>query len=429
MSGGTSGEFEEGETDRGIVRRTRNAVLAWTLVACLTITSIWNASEGDFLWAGLGAGTIALAVVPAVAYRLPAAMLPWEILLFVTAPYVGYVFGGLPRPLATFLVVSALALAVAVEFDAFTPVEMSPGFAVLFTVTVTMATAGVWAVVQWVADSMLGTQTLRSLNTTMWALAAATAMGFLTGGLFAVYFRRIDVTRLGFRTGETPERGSRHETPRRSNSRFGLSERRQRQVVRGFQLALVVVALYGLVNLNVGLLVNAGIALAVMELPAVLERDYDLPIDTGLTLWIVIPVFLHAIGSAGLYDVFGLWDNLTHALSSSLVAAAGYATVRALDVHYDDVYLPPKFVAVYILVFTLAFGVLWELLEFGLDGLASLSGTDSVLAQVSLANTMSDLVFDTVGGVLVAVWGATHLTRVSNALAERLSTEESGRSD
>ncbi|WP_158059297.1 hypothetical protein [Halorussus halophilus] len=424
MSGGTEAEFEEETDDQGVVRRTRNAVLAWTLVVCLAVTAVWSGVEGDLLWAGLGAATIAIAVQPAVAYRLPAAMLPWEILLFVTAPYVGYTFLGVPRPLATFLVVSALALAVAVELDAFTPVEMSPGFAVLFTVTTTMAAAGTWAVVQWVVDFSFGTQTLWSLNAVMWSLAAATAMGFLTGGLFAAYFRRIDVTRLGFRIGETPERESRPETPRESSSRrFGFSERRQRQVVRGFQLALVVVLLYGLVNLNVGLLVNAGIALAIMELPAVLERDYDLPIDTGLTLWIVIPVFLHAIGSVGLYDVFGLWDNLTHALSSSLVAAAGYATVRALDVHYGDVYLPPKFVAVYILVFTLAFGVLWELLEFGLDGLASWTGTDSVLAQVSLANTMSDLVFDTVGGLLVAVWGAAHLTRVSNALAKRMATE------
>ena len=424
MSGGTE-EFGDDTDDQGIVRRRRNALLAWTLVASLAFSSVWSANGGDLLWAGLGLATVALAVLPAVAYREPEAMLPWEVVLFVTAPYVGYALFDLGRPLATFLVVSALALAVAVQFDAFTSVEMSPSFAVLFTVTVTMAAAGVWAVVQWAADLTMGTGMLRSLPTVMWSLAAATGMGFLTGGLFALYFRRADVTRLGFRTGETPERGSRPQTPRESTGdRFGLSERRRRQVVRGFQLALVVVLLYGVLNLNVGLLVNAAIALAIMELPALLERDYDLPIDTGLTLWIVIPVFLHAIGSAGLYDVFGLWDNLTHALSSSLVAAAGYATVRAVDVHSDDVYLPPKFMAVYILVFTLAFGVFWELLEFGLDGLASLSGTDSVLAQVSLANTMSDLVFDTVGGLLVAVWGATHLGRVSNALAEQLATEE-----
>jgi len=81
-------------------------------------------------------------------------------------------------------------------------------------------------------------------------------------------------------------------------------------------------------------------------------------------------------------------------------------------------------VAGFILIFTLAFGVLWELLEFGLDGMASMTGTESVLAQVSLANTMSDLVFDLVGGVLVAVWGGAYLSGVSRSLADKLASEE-----
>ncbi|MGA9401115.1 hypothetical protein, partial [Haladaptatus sp.] len=162
------------------------------------------------------------------------------------------------------------------------------------------------------------------------------------------------------------------------------------------------------------------LAFALMELPAVLERDYHLPVDTGLTLWIVVPVFLHAIGTVGLYESVGLWDQLTHTLSSSLVAAAGYTTVRALDVHADSIYLPRKFMLLFILLFTLAFGVLWELLEFGLGGLATMSGTGSVLSQYSLENTMLDLVFDTVGGIIVAVWGATHLSNVSDAVAARL---------
>lgn len=205
--------------------------------------------------------------------------------------------------------------------------------------------------------------------------------------------------------------------------RLGISQDRQRQATRLMQLALVGIVAIGLDRRNLGVVVNAAIALAVMELPGLLERDYGLPIDARLTLWIVIPVFLHAIGTLGLYQAIGLWDNLTHALSSSLVAAAGYATVRAFDVHDPEVNLPRRFVAAYILVFTLAFGVLWELLEFGLDGLASWTGTRSILAQYSLANTMTDLAFDLVGGVVVAIWGAAYLSGVSKSLADRLTAE------
>nr|WP_211250888.1 hypothetical protein [Haladaptatus cibarius] len=196
-----------------------------------------------------------------------------------------------------------------------------------------------------------------------------------------------------------------------------MSETRQRQVVRAFQLVLVGVLLFGLFEVNVGIIVNTAVALALTEVPALLERNYGLPMDTRLTLWIVVPVFLHAIGTVGLYQSIGLWDQLTHALSSSVVAAAGYTVVRALDVHADSIYLPKEFMFVFILLFTLAFGVLWELLEFGLDGVASMTGTESVLAQYSLGNTMLDLVFDTVGGVVVALWGARYLSHVSDALA------------
>jgi hypothetical protein len=437
----------ETEAEGGIVARRRNAVVTWVLLACIGVAALVSTSRGDFLWTGLGLASIAIAAVPVAAYRRWSATLPWEVSLFVAIPYVLESFDlFLPRSVAAFLVVPALALAIAVEFDAFTVVEMSPGFAVLFVVTTTMAAAGAWAVVQWSVDLALGTRNLRGLSRVMWSLTAATGVGVFAGLLFAVYFRRVDRERLGFWTaGDRGPSAAEAEdsatdadpadsaasadstAPAGSTDAddwLGLSDRDQRRVVRAFQLALVGVLGVGLYELNVGIMVNALVALAVMELPGLLERDFELPIDARLTLWIVIPVFLHAIGSLGLYSMFGLWDNLTHALSSSLVAAAGYATVRAFDVHDPLVYLPRKFVAGFILIFTLAFGVLWELLEFGLDGMASMTGTESVLAQVSLANTMSDLVFDLVGGVLVAVWGAAYLSGVSTTLAERLAEEE-----
>ncbi|WP_135827163.1 hypothetical protein [Halorussus ruber] len=419
----------------GIVARRRNAVATWVLLACIGVAALVSTSRGDFLWTGLGLASIAIAAVPVAAYRRWSATLPWEVSLFVAVPYVLESFDLLlPRSVAAFLVVPALALAVAVEFDTFTVVEMSPGFAVLFVVTTTMAAAGAWAVVQWTVDLALGTSNLRGLYWVMWSLTAATGVGVFAGLLFTVYFRRVDRERLGFWTGRERKSSATESSASKGDADsadadsaddwLGLSDRDQRRVVRAFQLALVGVLAVGLYELNVGVVVNALVALAVMELPGLLERDFGLPIDARLTLWIVIPVFLHAIGSLGLYGMFGLWDNLTHALSSSLVAAAGYATVRAFDVHDPLVYLPRKFVAGFILIFTLAFGVLWELLEFGLDGMASMTGTESVLAQVSLANTMSDLVFDLVGGVLVAVWGGAYLSGVSKSLADKLASEE-----
>jgi hypothetical protein len=192
------------------------------------------------------------------------------------------------------------------------------------------------------------------------------------------------------------------------------------------ELSLVGVLFIGLDRGNVGIVVNAAIALAVTFLPAMLERDYDIPMDAGLTLWITTAVFLHAVGTLGPYSdaTFWWWDHLTHALSSSLVAAIGYATTRALDAHTEDIYFPPRFTFVFILMFVVAFGVIWEVIEFGVGGAANLLGSSKILTQYGLGDTMLDLMFDIVGGVLVAVWGTAYLSDVVGALTDRLDGRE-----
>lgn len=203
---------------------------------------------------------------------------------------------------------------------------------------------------------------------------------------------------------------------------LGISEERQHQLTRLMQVALVGVVVFGLVTLRLGLVVNAGVALAITFLPAVLRRDYRVPIDTGLALWITTAVFLHAMGALGLYTTFGWYDQVAHGFSAMVVAAAGYSAVRAVDLHSDAITIPPRFMFVFILVFILAFGVLWEILEFASGGIASILGRDALLTQYGASDIVYDLVFDAVGGVLVAAWGTVYLSDVARTLARRADT-------
>jgi len=221
----------------------------------------------------------------------------------------------------------------------------------------------------------------------------------------------------------------------RLRDRLGISKRRQRQATRAMQLSLVGFVFVGFYETNPGIVVNSALGLLITYVPALLERDYDIPMDAGLTLWITSAVFLHALGTVGLpgsettfYGPGGIpwWDHLTHALSSSLVAAAGYATVRALDEHHDDIVLPPKFVFVFLLSFVMAFGVFWEVIEFAVMHLDAVFG-GSVLTIYGIGDTILDLVFNTIGGVLVAIWGTAYLTDVSSAVRERISNRATGK--
>jgi Na+/H+-dicarboxylate symporter len=218
----------------------------------------------------------------------------------------------------------------------------------------------------------------------------------------------------------------------RLRDRLGISAARQRQLSRGMQVALVVVLAVGAWQRDAGVLVNAGVALALTYLPGLLERDLGIPMDAGLTLWLTAAVTLHAVGTVGVpgtelesfYRSVGWWDSMTHTLSASVVAGAGYAVVRAVDLHTERIYLPPRFTFVFVLCFVLALGVLWEVFEFVLAELSLLLGMAPVLTQYGIADTMTDLWFNFLGGVVVATWGTAHLTDVVGALASRLDRRQ-----
>jgi uncharacterized membrane protein YjdF len=207
---------------------------------------------------------------------------------------------------------------------------------------------------------------------------------------------------------------------------LGITTRRQKQLARLMEATLIGIVFIGIYEKQFGLVINAGVGVVVTQLVPLLERDYDVPMDPGLTLWIFAAVTFHAIGAVGwfggetLYRGVWWWDHLTHALSASVVAGVGYATVRAIDEHADSVSLPPKFIFVFILLFVLAFGVLWEVLEFAIAITADALGTDPILTQYGLTDTLWDLVFDTLGAIVVATWGSAHLNDVSGYLRERM---------
>lgn len=220
----------------------------------------------------------------------------------------------------------------------------------------------------------------------------------------------------------------------RLRDRVGIDAATQARVAWGMELVLLGILVVGIWDRNTGIIVNTAVGLAVTQLVPLLERDYDIPMDPALTLWITGAVFLHAVGVIGvpgsprnLYASVWWYDHVTHALSASVVAAAGYATARAIDLHTEEVRLPPRFMFVFILLVTLAFGVLWEVIEFVIGEIAATVGGGAVLTQYGLGDSMLDLVFDSLGAVVVAVWGTAYLTDVAGALAARLAEDPDDR--
>ena len=202
---------------------------------------------------------------------------------------------------------------------------------------------------------------------------------------------------------------------------------RHHRLARAVQLLIVAVLLIGLVRRNVPVVVNAAAGLGVTALPAVLRRDFDVPLDPRLGLLITTAVCLHAVGMLGLYETTWWWDHLTHTLSATIVAAIGYTVTRAFDLHSDAVHFPDRFLIVFVLLFTLSFGVFWEVLEFAARGVGEAIGADPVVVQYGVEDTMLDLVFDVAGAAVVALFGVRRLHDAVVAYADwfdrRLGTD------
>lgn len=216
---------------------------------------------------------------------------------------------------------------------------------------------------------------------------------------------------------------SARETPAALSGRLDLSETTGRRVTWASRLLLGGLLAYGLLVRDVPTVTNAGLALFVTWVPAYLERNHRLPLEPELVLWVTAAAVLHALGSAGLYDLVGQWDSLTHALSASLVAATGYTVVRSVDLHSPRVYLPRRVLVAFVVLFILAVGVVWEVAEFAIDTGARSLGTEAALAQHGIDDTAGDLLFNLAGALVAATLGAAYLGGLSETLVGRLGEE------
>lgn len=191
-----------------------------------------------------------------------------------------------------------------------------------------------------------------------------------------------------------------------------IADSTERLLVRAMQGALFAVFAYGLLTVQLGMAIGAGISLGVTLLPAVLRREYDYSMKPSLVLWLTLAVFLHSLGSLGPYLWFSWYDNITHTVSSVVIASVGYVTLRAFEEHSDDIDVPGEFRGVFIVVFVLSVGVVWELVEFGSEGLADILGVQAPLIVMGIDDIVTDMIFNAVGAVILAVFGTGRLSRM-----------------
>ncbi|MGQ4557154.1 hypothetical protein [Halobellus sp. GM3] len=203
---------------------------------------------------------------------------------------------------------------------------------------------------------------------------------------------------------------------------FSVSDGHERVLTRFLQSILAGMMGIGVVTFKLGMVANGAFALGLTLLPAALRREYGYVMNPGLVLWITAAVFLHSVGALGPYSWFSWYDEITHTLSATIIAGFGYAAFRAFERHSAALDVGSRFRFVFVVVFVLAASVVWELLEFASVLLADAVGADPPLSVYGIDDIVTDMIFNTIGAVIVAAAGTEHFAKLAGFFRRRLGT-------
>ena len=138
--------------------------------------------------------------------------------------------------------------------------------------------------------------------------------------------------------------------------------------------------------------------------PAILKKDFNVELPIIFDFAITLSIFLHVIGGyLHFYYLVFFYDHITHLLSSATISLLSVTLLYALTYHFKILKLPPIAFGMLTVFITISMGVFWEFMEWGTD---LMLGTN---LQWGLQDTMMDLLFDTVAGLIVGTFAMLRL--------------------
>lgn len=171
---------------------------------------------------------------------------------------------------------------------------------------------------------------------------------------------------------------------------------------------------------------NALAVLAIMLLtlvPAALGRRFhvvDIPAEFEVlaVVFVFAAMFLGEI--RGYYARYWWWDIALHTTSGLLLGILGFLLVYVLNASKQiDLFMRPRFVALFTFTFAVAVGTLWEIFEFGMDQIFGTNMQKPMFDDPSgLTDTMWDLIVDALGALAISGLGWWHMHRQAPSFVE-----------
>ncbi|WP_413309595.1 hypothetical protein AA0X95_13385 [Bacillus sp. 1P10SD] len=125
------------------------------------------------------------------------------------------------------------------------------------------------------------------------------------------------------------------------------------------------------------------------------KLQFNLPIVISYLIFLVGSQYFGSI--LGWYGL-GWWDTFMHFVSGAILAFSGIALYERLIHRNAGDEISPWFVFLFTLSFAAFGGVLWEVYEFSSDQFFNMT-----LQGGGNKDTMTDLIADTIGGLVIAI--------------------------
>jgi hypothetical protein len=163
------------------------------------------------------------------------------------------------------------------------------------------------------------------------------------------------------------------------------------------------------------------VALLLSVVPYALERHFAIRVNpllkTGIAFFTAGTLILG--GMFNFYNLFPWWDIFLHVLAGFGLALLGYSLLFSL-IRQESLQARPLFHTTFVFAGACTVLLLWEVYEFTIDQL----NWSSNLMQLSLYDTMIDLVVGLASVTIVCISGYLVLTHQKNALAARLTPDD-----
>lgn len=174
------------------------------------------------------------------------------------------------------------------------------------------------------------------------------------------------------------------------------------------RILLGIAVIIAVINKNWINLTLSMLTLFLTYLPTIISRRFKIgfPIEFELAIIIFIYASLYLGEVKNYYIRFWWWDIFLHGFSAMIMASIGFSLTYILNKEKQiSLKMSPGFVGIFSFSFALAIGGLWEIIEFCLDRTLGWN-----MQKSGLVDTMTDLMVDTAGALIVSYFGYLYIT-------------------